>query len=201
MIRAAPFLALLLPLAACCRSYELPAYYPIATTAQALQDHHVGKVSLGTFDSGPEAKDTLARLKSGGASIVPAAGQSFVEYIAAGLRREIERAGCFDPSSPAVLSGTLVAQKLSVDWSFSGTADEWEADLRIRFVVRREGTVVFDKTLAKRHGWTSVSLQQISGPKSGEEYLATVQLLLRDLFSDPDFAAVTQAAATAHAGS
>jgi hypothetical protein len=180
----------MLLVAAC--SEVAPLYQPTASTTLLLQENGAGKVTVGPFDSNKDTTANPNHLSIGSDQLVSPYNDSFADYVATALRVELGQAGCYNPQSPVVVSGTLLANNVDLSISFFGFNNEWTASMTVRFVVHRNSQIVFDKTVSKQHRWESVSIRSIAIPKAIQEYLAMVQLLVRDLVGDPNFIAATK---------
>lgn len=178
---------LLLPLLAACVGQSAPAYAPSAATTAALSASGVGKANVGPIADGPDARANPRELSIRHRPFTSPYDNSFATYVRTALRLELSQAGAYDPASRIVVTGTLLANDLDATGVNIGTAD-----MTVRFVVSRAGRQVYDRTITRHHEWESAFGAIVAIPAAMREYGAMVQLLLRDLLTDPAFIAATK---------
>lgn len=178
-IRAAALLATMPALAACVHA-PAPAYQPGVANLQALR---VGTTPIGVDDFAADAGVNDSRLGMRGNSMTGAGGDgAFSTYLQRALETELRNAGRLDAAAGLRLSGTLTANRLETADTSVG-----RASVGARFVLTRDGRVVYDKVHKVEHAWESSFLGALAIPAAMQGYAATVQLLIGRLFADPAF--------------
>jgi hypothetical protein len=119
------------------------------------------------------------------ASIASPVGIDFGDYLAYALRQELELAKLYDSNASAEISGTLLRNNIDA----GGLATN-SGQMQARFVVKRGGAVVFDKTKQIEHRWESAFAGAVAIPLAANNYVVMVQKLISSLVSDSDFAQV-----------
>jgi hypothetical protein len=117
------------------------------------------------------------------ASIASPVGIDFGDYLAYALRQELELAKLYDSNASAEISGTLLRNNIDA----GGLATN-SGQMQARFVVKRGGAVVFDKTKQIEHRWESAFAGAVAIPLAANNYVVMVQKLISSLVSDSDFA-------------
>ncbi|NIF88009.1 hypothetical protein [Burkholderia sp. Cy-637] len=114
--------------------------------------------------------------------IVPPGKGSWSDYLNQAMRTELKTAGHDGADAPATLDASLT--RLSVL--------DGQAELAGRFVIRRDGTVVYDKALQARAQWDTHFIGVLAATDGFDHSSAIFQSLLHALFDDPDFVAATR---------
>ena len=175
---------MLLALGACVHE-PAPAYQAGIANLQALRISST-TMAVDTFTAEEGVNDS--RLIMRGNSMTGGGPDStFSAYLQQALEIELRNAGRFDTASRLRLSGALSENRLSTaDFSVGS------ATVRARFVLTRDGQVIYDKVHTAEHEWDSSFLAALAIPAGMQGYVATVQKLIGDLFTDPDFIAATR---------
>lgn len=181
---------ILLPLLAACAGQVAPDYAASATTTAALAAAGPGKLQVGAVAQGPDSLANPRELSIRHRPFSSPYENSFAAYVRTALRMELAQAGAYDPAGRTVVTGTLLANSLDATGINVGTAD-----MTVRFAVSRDGRTLYERTIAKHHEWPSSFVAAVAIPAAMREYGAMVQLLLRELLSDPAFIAATKAGA------
>jgi hypothetical protein len=175
-----------LALQAACVSMQAAPYNVGMDSSAALARHaHGAPVKVGAFVA--EAKLDRKALNVRGSTLNGGADGRFSTYLRDALEAELRSAGRLDPSAPTEISGELLSQ----DLSGGGGSAKGTAQIQARFVVSREGKTLYDRTLSQQHQWDSSLLGPIAIPAAFDNYVATVQKLLQQLFADPQFEQAT----------
>lgn len=181
---AAVLSAAALALAACVHA-PAPAYQPGIANLQALR---AGGAPIGVDGFAAEAGVNDSRLGMRGNSMTGAGiDGAFSTYLQTALETELRNAGRLDAAAGLRLSGTLTENRLDANGSSIG-----RASVGARFVLTRDGRVVYDKVHSADHAWESSFLGAIAIPAAMQGYAATVQKLSGQLFADPDFVEATR---------
>ncbi|GAA0654881.1 hypothetical protein [Brevundimonas lenta] len=178
-IRGGVALAMLLVLAACVNS-PAPAYQPGIANLQVLR---AGAAPIAVDDFAADAGVNNSRFSLRGNTMTGAGVDSdFSTYLQQALESELRTAGRLDAASGLRLSGTLTTNRLDAADSAVGNAT-----VGARFVLTRDGRVVYDRRLVADHTWESSFMGAIAIPAAFQGYAATVQMLIGQLFADPAF--------------
>lgn len=176
-----------LPLAAAlvaCAHTPAPAYQAGVDNTMALREAPAGAIAVGDFDAAEGVDDATLRGMRGSTLSGASADGLFSTYLQQALETELRQAGRLDPASDLTLTGTLEVNKVDATGSREG-----HGQVAARFVLRRDGQVVFDKRLEATHRWESSFIGAIAIPAAMTGYVATVQKLIGTLFADPEFRA------------
>jgi len=141
-----------------------------------------GPIAVGKFEF---EKGREAELNSVGARagvFVSPINNSFADYFGDAVTKDLKAAGKFDASSPRVLTGVLVKNYLTA----AGTQVN-ESDLQVRFRLAQGRNTLYDKLIQAQNQWESSFMGAIAIPRALDNYVATIQKLINNLFSDPDF--------------
>lgn len=183
-IRVAVALAMLSALAACAGS-PAPAYQPGIANLQALR---VSATPIGVDDFAADAGVNDSRIGLRADAMTGAGGDgAFSTYLQQALETELRNAGRLDAASGLRLSGTLTANRVDANGFSVG-----RATVGARFVLTRDGRVVYDKAHSADHEWESSFIGALAIPAAMQGYAATVQKLIGQLFADPAFIEATR---------
>lgn len=163
-----------------CISAPPPRYQPGIDNTQTLLRAGRDTVSVGHFDAAPGVENT--KLSVRGSTLTGGSDGTFAAYLREALILELKTAGRYSEHADASVSGTLTDNRLDA------AIKTGSADVAARFVVARNGTTVYDKTLSAHQTWDSSFMGAVAIPAAMRNYATAVQKLLGDLFSDPDFA-------------
>lgn len=184
VLRGAAALAMVLALAACVNT-PAPAYQPGIANLQALR---AGTTLIGVDDFAADAGVNDSRFGIRASSMTGGGVDgAFSSYLQHALEIELRNAGRLDAAAGLRLSGTLTANRL--DSAGSSVGHAW---ISARFVLTRDGRVVYDKVHNVDHEWEASFLGAIAIPAAMQGYSATVQKLAGRLFADPAFIEATR---------
>ena len=173
-------LAMILLLLTACVSMPAPTYQPAVANTQVLMHGDRSTISLGEFGAAQGVENTTLSVR--GSSLGGGSDGTFSTYIHDALQAELQAAGRYDPAASSRLSGTLIENKLDGGSTRTGTAS-----LSAHFILTRQQTPVYGKTLAIKHQWDSSFMGAIAIPAAMNNYATAVQKLIGQLFADPDF--------------
>jgi hypothetical protein len=184
VLRHGAAVATLLALTACVHS-PAPQYQSGVANLQVLR---AGTTKIAVDDIATAERVEDGRLVMRGNSMTGAGSDgTFSTYLQQALESELRTAGRFDPAAGLRLSGTLTANRLHADGASTG-----RATVAARFVVTRDGKVVYDAVQTAGHEWESSFMGAIAIPAAMQGYVATVQKLVGQLFADPAFVEATR---------
>lgn len=183
-IRSVAVAATLLALAAC-GSTPAPAYQPSIANLQALR---VGMKPIGVDDFSAAAGVNDSRLGVRADSMTGAGGDgAFSTYLQQALETELRNAGRFDAEAGLRLSGVLIENRLDASGFSVG-----RASVGARFVLTRDGVVIYDKAHNVEHEWESSFMGALAIPAAMQGYAGAMQKLTGQLFADPTFVEATR---------
>ena len=183
-ISSAAVLAALFALTACVTA-PAPAYQPGVANLHALRAVAT-PIGVDDFAAAPGVNDRRFGLRADGMTGGGPDG-AFSTYLQQALESELRAAGRLDPTARLRLSGTLIGNSLDANNLSVG-----RASVGARFVLTREGVVVYDQVLSADHEWESSFIGALAIPAAMQGYTATVQKLAGELFADPAFIEATR---------
>lgn len=167
-------------LAAC--STSAPRYQPSIDNVEVLK-RTSGQVGVGTF----VVKAGMSNATSIGlraSSMISPVAPDYAAYLADALRQELQLAGKLDPNSGIEISGALVRNEVN-----AGGLSTNDATIAAQFVVKKAGTVRYDKVKEASATWESSFVGAVAIPRAQQQYPVVVQKLLATLVADTDFQA------------
>ena len=166
-------------LAACAAS--TPTYTTSPSSTQALQSARVQPAKVGEFTADPGAANKSLALR---ASTMEAPQGSYAAYLADAVKTELDLVKLYSSTSGTEISGVLIRNEMNTGLAVTGNGT-----IEAKFVVRRDGTVRYEKTKMAQIEWDSNFIGAIAIPRARQEYSRLVQKLIGDFFADPDFVA------------
>jgi hypothetical protein len=158
-----------------------PNYAPSINNVEALKKAQIQPVRAGTVTVAPELK-TGQSISIRANTMVSGVGSHYGDYLIAALRQELELAKLYDANASSEISGTLLRNDIN-----AGGFSTNSGDIAARFVVKRGDQVRFDKVKEIQHQWEGSFAGAVAIPRAANNYPVMVQMLLGELFSDPDF--------------
>lgn len=165
-----------------CASVKLESTGASPATLEKLRSARLAPAQVGTFVLAP-GKDPAMDTSLGGlrgSTLTPAQG-TWSKHLQDTLVTELTAAGLYDPASRSVIDGQLTDSRVDAAIG-TGTGR-----LAARFVVTRDGRVVFDKELAAEASWESSFMGAVAIPLAMNQYGALYKTLVGKLADDPDF--------------
>ena len=168
-----------------CVSMQTVPYQPGIESNAALARHRNGApLRVGAFSADAKLDQTPLRVR--GSTLKGGPDGKFSTYLRDAVVAELGAAGRLDADAATEIRGELLGHHLD-----ASRLDIGRAEIMARFVVSRDGKTLYDRTLAQPHLWPSSLVGAIAIPAAFDNYAATVQKLLRQLFSDPMFEQAT----------
>jgi len=147
-----------------------------------------GAIAVGKFTFAPGGEAQLNSVGARADTFTSPVNNSYADYFADAATKELQAGGKLDPGSPRVLTGVLEKNYLSA----AGMATN-QSDLVVRFKLSKGSQPVYEKAIEAKREWESSFIGAIAIPRALDNYIATIQDLMRNLFSDPQFAAAAGA--------
>ena len=168
-----------------CATTVIPAYAPSVGNADAA-GKLAGSVAVGKFgfEKGREAE--LNSVGARASTFSSPTNGSYADYFADAAQKELRQGGKFDATAPRVLTGVLLVNHLN-----AGGTQANESSLRVRFRLALGDSALYEKTVEARNTWESSFMGAIAIPLAMSNYIATIQKLYGNLFSDPEFLRAT----------
>jgi len=182
-ITSAAVLAALVTLAACASA--APAYQPGVANLQVLR---AGTTPIAVDDFAAAVGVNDSRLGLRADAMTGAANDgAFSTYLQQALETELRNAGRFDADAGLRLSGVLIENRLDASGFSIG-----RASVGARFVLTRDGVVIYDKAHNVEHEWESSFMGALAIPAAMQGYAGAMQKLTGQLFADPTFVEATR---------
>jgi hypothetical protein len=178
--------AAILSLAAAGCTSMAPTYQSPVANIDAAAKLQAG-IDVGKFEFRKGEESSLNSVQARAASFTSPVNGSYADYFAEAVRADLRGAGKLDASSPKVLTGTIEKNDLS-----AGGVNTNDAEISVRFRLAQGDRAAYDKALTAKHQWESSFLGGIAIPRAIQNYVVTLQKLLHQLYSDPEFAAATR---------
>lgn len=178
VIRGVAVATLAVAMAGC--ALKAPPYEASISNVSTLKRSTQTPVRLGEFDVAANAQGATAIGIRGGTMNSPT-GASYAAYLAEALKTELEMAKRLNPSSSLEVMGTLLGTDIDAGMSTG------KGYIEARFVVKKDGSVKFDKSKRGEATWESSFVGAIAVPAAQKNYPQVVQNLLADLYADQDF--------------
>ena len=163
-----------------CVSLQAPGYQPSIAATQGLMKDVQGSIGIDRIDAAAGVENKSLSIR--GSTMSGGSDGTYSTYLHDALKSTLESAGRFDAASATRLSGTLDANDLNGANMSTGSAT-----IGAHFVLSREHTTVFDKEVKANQQWPSSFIGAIAIPAAVQNYATTMQKLVEQLFSDPDF--------------
>lgn len=158
-----------------------PPYQATVANAEAAKQMPQSVV-VGMFSVQPGLDATSISLR--GNPMKSPVGGDYAAYLAEALRKELTLAGKLDPSARIELGGVLIRNDIS-----AGGISTNNGGMQVRFTVKRDAAVRYERTLDADLSWESSFVGAIAVGKAQENYPRIVQKLIATLLADPAFMA------------
>jgi hypothetical protein len=179
------FIALSIALISGCAS-NAPTYTPSVVNVDAASKLR-GNVSVSKFTFKKGEESSLNSVGARAVSFKSPVNGSYADYLAQAVNDELKSAGKLDPNSTNALTGTIERNSLS-----AAGINTNDAEVAVRFKLQDGAKTNYEKLLTAKHEWESSFLGGIAIPRAIQNYVVTIQKLLNNLYSDPDFVAATR---------
>lgn len=177
-----------LALQSACVSMVASKYQPGMANAEVLsRQSGAAPLRVGAFSADPKLDGKPLNVR--GSTLSGGEDGKFSTYLRDALSTELKTAGRLDDNAAIEISGELLQNRLN--GGGGAAAGDGHATVQARFVIKRDGAQVYDRTLTAEHHWPSSFMGPIAIPAAFDNYTATVQKLLQQLFSDPQFERAT----------
>lgn len=156
-------------------------YHPSVDNVERLREARIAPVQVGGFAPAQGAVGATT-ISLRGTSMSSPIGAGYADYLAMALRRDLELARLFDPTSRIEVSGILVRNDIAAGGIVTNSGE-----IEATFVVRRDGQVRFEKTKRVSMTWESGFAAATALPLAQRQYPILVQKLLGEVFADTEF--------------
>jgi hypothetical protein len=160
-----------------------PAYHASIENVPTLQALGPVKVSVGSVRADEKSAQELDQISARGLQIESPYADGYAGYLREALRTELASAGKLDPAAPRAVNAVLTVNRLDAGIELG------VAEVAARFSLTEGGRVLYQKDHAAKHSWGSSFIGSIAAQHAINNYGATVQKLLGQLFADPELAA------------
>lgn len=117
---------------------------------------------------------------------VHAFGGSFSGFMRSAAETKLAQVGKLDPASRLELTAFLVKREVN------SSGDPADATVSARYVLKRDGVVVYDKVHSARDQWKSTFAAAEAVPYAIYRYYTLYDVLTQDVLLDPTFAAAAK---------
>jgi hypothetical protein len=162
-----------------------PTYSPSVANVDAASKLR-GSVSVNKFTFKKGEESSLNSVGARAASFKSPVNGSYADYLAQAVSDELKSAGKLDPNSTNALTGMIEKNSLS-----AAGINTNDAEVAVRFKLQDGATTNYEKLITAKHEWESSFLGGIAIPRAIQNYVVTLQKLLNNLYSDPDFVTAT----------
>jgi hypothetical protein len=167
-----------------CVTVPVPKYQPTIATTQGLMQNIQAKIGVDRFDAAKDVNNTSLSMR--GSQLTGGSDGTYTTYLHDAVQSALESAGRFDAASAMRLSGTLDANDLNGANMSTGTAT-----ISVRFVLTQKNATLYNKEVTANQQWPSSIIGAVAIPAAVQNYGATMEKLVGQLFSDPDFIKAT----------
>ena len=172
-------LAGLLTLTGCVERLASPE--PSIDTVQSLRAFDMAPVSVNPFAATGAALEHEIGINVRAGHFTPPKGMGWSGWLHDSLVAQLAAVGRHDPASPIHIEATLIENR-----SGDGFTDG-RAVLAARFVVTRNGVVVYDRVKRTDIDWENSFIGVLAYEAAYRHYTALYPKVLESLFVDPDF--------------
>jgi hypothetical protein len=116
-----------------------------------------------------------------GTQLKPASG-TFGTYISNAIIEELKLAKKYQSISSKVISGELVANDLDVVGFSTGNGT-----VEVRFIITENNDVIYEKNIKANNRFDSSFMGAVAITNAQNSYDDLIQILIKQLFEDPDF--------------
>ncbi|MFT3859253.1 MAG: hypothetical protein QM742_17695 [Aquabacterium sp.] len=159
---------------------QSPPYDVSVNNISALKKSAMTPTKVGAFQFNAGAPGALG-ISMRGSTMSSSVGQDYAAYLGEALRQELDMAKKLNPQSVYEISGTVLGTDID---AAIGTASGY---MEARFVVKKDGSVRFDKVKRSDRKWESSFAAAVALPEAQRNYPLIVQDLLSGLYADTDF--------------
>jgi len=172
--------ALLLP---GCVSVKLPPPQPVMENTVALRDSGIDKASVGSFTLAAGKNKGIDKSVTARGSPISVEGEgSFSGFLRQALINDLTAASKYDSSAGTAIEGELLENTLS-----AAGAKNASAVLAVRFIVKRNGEMRYDKQVRQEAKWESSFVGAVAIPDAINHFSEQFRLILLRLYHDPEF--------------
>ncbi|MBE0359659.1 hypothetical protein [Pseudoalteromonas aliena] len=163
-------------LSAC--TIQVPPYNADISNVSKLKEVSKNPISVGKIES----EKKLNKISLRGSPLISSVGTSYGEYIENALLQELKLAKLWSGVAKKQVTGKLVDHDIDVTGFSNGSAF-----IKVNFVVSEGDSILFEKVVSAEHTFDSSIMGAIAIPNGQRSYVALIQKLLKNLYSDEKF--------------
>jgi hypothetical protein len=159
---------------------------PAIDSVMTLRSFDLNPVALDPFHASGAALERETGITVRAGRFTPPKGVGWSGWLHDSFAAQLGAVGRLDPGSPIHIGATLVENR-----SGDGFTDG-RAVLAARFIVTRDGVVVYDRVQRADIDWRNSFIGILAYEAAYRHYTALYPKLLETLFADPDFRAAVR---------
>ncbi|MET0182805.1 MAG: hypothetical protein ABW199_07970 [Caulobacterales bacterium] len=172
-------LGLALALTSACATTPMPMQQATFANVQALRAEEIPPLTLGQFslaDGLPRRLDRSIQIRA--TTLRAPENGTFSDYLRKTLETQLHAAGKLEAAGPVVVSAQLTQSFVTSDGPTGNGV------LGARFIVRRNGNVIYDQELIVRDEWPTSFIGAIAIPAAMDHYTALYPTLVQSFVTD-----------------
>lgn len=155
-----------------------PQYQPNFELVNELKDSEYPLMNTGAF---AEADESVNHITIRAGAMISPYEKSYAKYLQKALEEELKQSDLWDQASNITIEGTLIKNELDGSGVSLGLAD-----ISASFLVRSNGSEIYNKTHTIHHEWKSSFVGAVAVPRAQKNYPISIQKLLRSFLLDKD---------------
>lgn len=171
-----------------CGCVQVPVtYQPALENLEVLKGGKMPPLNVGVFALAPGKDAAIDKsVTARAATIVPANGGTFSQFLKEAITTELRTAGKYDSASTIVIRGLLTTSQLDAAIGTGSGA------LGAKFSLSRGDRVVYEKDVNVDSKWESSFVGATAIPAAINEYTSLYKKLIGKLFGDSEFRAAVE---------
>ena len=164
-----------------CAQLVAPPYSADYEALDRLRKAPLGTVAVATVQP-TDPDHAVNNLGLRGARLVSASG-TFSKYLQDALVADLKEMSVFDPAARTRLDAAILSNEIAIGSITTGTGA-----MEVELTVTRDGARRLQKKYTARTSFESSFAGAVAVPKGQAEYPVLVRALLRQIYTDPEFA-------------
>lgn len=158
-----------------------PNYSPSISNVEIVKTAAPAKLNIGAVNVTPgmQGADNLG-IRA--AQMTSPIGKNYGDYLANAVKQELELAGVYSAQANQELTATLIKNNIN-----AGSLVTNDAQIEARFIVKRQGRVMYDQVKKADMKWDSAFAGAVAIPLAMNNYPILVQKLISQLVTDQSF--------------